>query len=247
MSTPRIISRLDLKNDYVVKGFHLEGWRPVGDPLELAKLYYDNNVDEIIFLDSVASLFSRDKILSILKKSCKNIFVPIGIGGGIRSIEDARQILENGADKVLINTFFVENPNSISKFVSVFGSQSILLSIQSKKINNEWYVFTESGRENSGKKVLDWIKQVDKLGVGELLITSIDNDGLSKGFDVDIVNKIKQVTDLPFIIGGGFGKLDHLKEIKDYDLSGISVAKEFHNKKYKPNDLKNYYKNLNYE
>lgn len=247
MSITRIISRLDLKNNNVVKGFHLEGWRPVGDPLDLAKNYYKNNVDEIIYLDSVASLFSRDKILSVLRKSCQDIFVPIGIGGGIRSIDDARQILENGADKLLINTYFVKNPKAISEFVSTFGSQSILLSIQSKKIKDEWYVFTESGRENSGKKVIDWIKQADKSGVGEILVTSIDNDGLGEGFDVDIIEKIKNITNLPFVIGGGFGKLEHLIEINNYNLSGISIAKQFHNKKYKPSDLKKFLKNLSYE
>ena len=133
MNSLRIVSRIDLKNDNVIKGFHLEGWKKLGRPINFAKKYYLNGADEIIFIDSVASLFSRDKILNILKESSKKIFIPIGIGGGIKTIEDARQILNNGADKIVVNTAFVKNPMLIKKFVKTFGSQSIMLSIQAKK------------------------------------------------------------------------------------------------------------------
>jgi cyclase len=240
MNSLRIISRIDLKNDNVIKGFQLEGWKTLGNPLKFAKKYYLKGADEIVFIDSVASLFSRDKILSILKKSSKEIFIPIAIGGGIKNINDAKQILNNGADKVIVNTAFVKEPNLIKKFVNTFGSQSIMLSIQTKKRDkNNWEVFTESGREKSGKEVASWISQAEKLGVGELLITSIDNEGLGTGLDLDLYKKVKKITNLPIIAGGGFGNFDQLNEIKKINLSGISIAQLFHYNKETPISVKN--------
>ncbi|OUX35850.1 MAG: imidazole glycerol phosphate synthase subunit HisF [Candidatus Pelagibacter sp. TMED273] len=239
MNSLRIVSRIDLKNDNVIKGFHLEGWKKLGRPINFAKKYYLNGADEIIFIDSVASLFSRDKILNILKESSKKIFIPIGIGGGIKTIEDARQILNNGADKIVVNTAFVKNPMLIKKFVKTFGSQSIMLSIQAKKRKQDfWEVFTEAGREKSGKEVRAWIKYAEKLGVGELLVTSVDNEGLGKGIDLELFKEIKKITNLPIIAGGGFGNLKQIKDIKKLNISGISIAQLFHYNAETPNSIK---------
>ena len=241
MKPPRIISRLDIKNENVVKGYQLEGWKTVGDPVKLAKKYYEDGVDEIVVLDSVASLFSRNKTLDIIDKCCNNIFIPIAVGGGIKSISDAREILEAGADKIVINTAFVKNRNLIKEFVHIFGSQSIVLSIQAKKIKDNWYVFSESGRENSGISVLDWISEAEQKGIGEILITFIDSEGLGKGFDIDLISKVKNITNLPIIIGGGFLKVDHLLKVKHFNVSGVSIAQAFHNNLITANIIKNQY------
>ncbi len=240
MNPLRIIARIDLKNEDVVKGFQLEGWKKVGVPLEFAEKYYKCGADELMFIDTVASLFSREKILRILNQATKNIFIPITIGGGIKNLKDAKEILNNGADKIAVNTAFVKNPNLIRQFVETFGSQSVLLSVQAKKkTDKEWEVFMESGRENSKKNVFDWIKLCEKLGVGEILVTSIDNEGLKKGLDLELYKIIKKITNLPLIAGGGFGDLAQLNLIKKINLSGISVARIFHEDIETPNDLKN--------
>tara|TARA_B100001121_G_scaffold178683_1_gene155949 strand:+ start:1387 stop:2139 length:753 start_codon:yes stop_codon:yes gene_type:complete len=240
MNLFRIISRIDLKNEFVVKGFHLEGWRKVGDPLTLANNYYDNNIDEIFFIDSVASLFSREKIIDILKNVCREIFIPITIGGGIKNLNDVNDLFNFGADKVAINTAAILEPDFIKKIANVYGSQAVIVSIQAKKnYKNSWDVFIDSARENTKIDVFEWVKKAERLGAGELLITSIDNEGCGNGFDTELCRKVKSVTNLPIIIGGGFGDSNHIAAIKDYNLSGASIASAFHYNKISPKTLKN--------
>ena len=241
----RVISRIDLKNEFVVKGFHLEGWRRVGDPLSLASNYYNSNIDEIFFIDSVASLFSREKIIDILKNVCKKIFIPITIGGGIKNLSDVSDLFDFGADKVAINTAAILEPGFIKKIADMYGSQAVIVSIQAKKNNkNSWDVFIDSARENTKIDVFEWVKKAESLGAGELLLTSIDNDGCENGFDTELCRKIKSITNLPIIIGGGFGNCGHIKEIKDYNLSGVSIASAFHYNKISPQILKDQIKKL---
>ena len=241
MNKIRIIARIDLKNNDVVKGFHLEGWKKIGDPIELAFNYYNNNCDEIIFIDSVASLFSRKKIISIIKELSKSIFVPITIGGGIRSMNDVDDMFQVGADKVALNTVCFDKIEIIKEISKKYGSQSIVLSVQAKKFeNNTWYAFKEAARDNTHIEVKDWIKKCEDIGIGELLITSIDNDGCENGLDFDLYKEVKKITNLPIIAGGGFGSLNDVVKTKKLNLSGIAIAKMFHSKKISPFEIKKF-------
>ena len=241
MNKIRIIPRIDLKNNDVVKGYHLEGWKKIGDPIELAHYYYNNYCDEIIFIDSVASLFSRKKIIRIIKELSKSVFVPITIGGGIRSMNDVDDMFHVGADKIAINTVCFDNIEIIRHISKKYGSQSIVLSIQAKKFqNNKWLAFKEAARDNTHIEVKDWIKKCENIGVGELLITSIDNDGCENGLDLNLYEQVKKITNLPIIAGGGFGSLQDITEIKKLNLSGIAIAKMFHSKKISPFDIKKF-------
>ena len=241
MNKIRIIARIDLKNNDVVKGFHLEGWKKIGDPIELAFNYYNNNCDEIIFIDSVASLFSRKKIISIIKELSKSIFVPITIGGGIRSMNDVDDMFQVGADKVALNTVCFDKIEIIREISKKYGSQSIVLSVQAKKFeNNTWYAFKEAARDNTHIEVKDWIKKCEDIGIGELLITSIDNDGCENGLDFDLYKEVKKITNLPIIAGGGFGSLNDVVKTKKLNLSGIAIAKMFHSKKISPFEIKKF-------
>ena len=241
MNKIRIIARIDLKNNDVVKGFHLEGWKKIGDPIELAYYYYNNYCDEIIFIDSVASLFSRKKIISIIKELSKSIFVPITIGGGIRSMNDVDDMFQMGADKIALNTVCFENIEIIREISKKYGSQSIVLSVQAKKFENStWYAFKEAARDNTHIEVKDWIKKCEDIGVGELLITSIDNDGCENGLDINLYEEVKKITNLPIIAGGGFGSLNDVAKTKKLNLSGIAIAKMFHSKKISPFEIKKF-------
>ena len=170
----RIIGRLDIKGPNLIKGIHLEGLRIIGDPQIFAKKYYNQGVDELIFIDTVATLYGRNSLHETISKAAKDIFVPLTVGGGIRSVDDVYEILRVGADKVSINTAAVKNPNLIKQVSEKFGSQAMVVSIEAKKQNSIWEVYTDNGRERSGKNVLDWAKQVVSLGAGEILLSSVD-------------------------------------------------------------------------
>jgi cyclase len=177
MGKVRIIARLDIKNAHVIKGIHLEGLRKVGDPNEMAKKYYDQGVDEIVFMDAVAAYYDRNSLSEIIKQACNDIFIPITVGGGLRTIEDIQVALNAGADKIAINTKAIKTPAFIEESARIFGSQCIVLSIVAKKIaNNKWEAYTDNGREPTGIDVLEWAKKVEKLGAGEIMLTSIDKE-----------------------------------------------------------------------
>lgn len=226
----RIIPRLDVKNDTVVKGIHLEGLRVVGRPSELAHKYYKDGADEILYMDAVASLYERNSLEDIVRQTSADIFIPITVGGGIRSIGDIRHLLHAGADKVAINTAAVRRPEFIKEASRMFGSQCIVLSVEAKKIrDNCWEAYVETGRESTGIDVMEWVSKAEKLGVGEILITSIDNEGMKSGFEMDLIERIVSLVSVPVIACGGAGSPKHVAKIaQSGDVSAVASASLFH-------------------
>ena len=240
MRNIRTIGRLDVKNSNLIKSINLEGLRIVGNPNSFAKEYYKKGIDELIFIDSVATLYGRNNLSKIITNATKDIFVPITVGGGIRKLEDAKMILNSGADKVAVNTAAVKNPKFISDLANSLGSQSIVLSIEAKeKNNNFWEVYTCNGREPTDLDVIDWIKRASKLGVGEILLTSIDREGTRKGFDIQLMKKASEITDVPIIASGGFGEINHIYELmNESNIDAIAFADAIHYKRISINSLK---------
>lgn len=234
MKTIRLISRLDIKGENVVKGVQMEGLRIVGSPVELAKKYYNEGVDEILYMDIVASLYERNLDFDQLKSVCKNIFIPITVGGGIRSLQDINDALRAGADKVAINTYAFRNPKFLSEAVHNFGSQCIVLSVEAKQISkNKWESYTEGGRERTGVDVIEWIKRAIRLGVGEIVLTSIDSDGTRNGYDIELIKSVSDFSPIPVIAHGGAGSPKH---ITDVIISGkpdaVSASSIYHYNDY---------------
>jgi len=223
MKKIRIIPRLDVKNDTVVKGIHLEGLRVVGKPDELAQQYYLEGADELLYMDAVASLYERNSLNEIISKAARHVFVPMTVGGGIRKLEDISQILNSGADKVAINTAAVREPVFLKEAVSKFGAQCIVLSIEAKMIGDQkWEVYTESGREKSGRLVLDWVREALDYGVGEVLLTSVDRDGTKKGIDIELIQALAPRCTVPLIISGGVGKMEHVLDA--FAIPGVDAV-----------------------
>ena len=230
MKRIRLIARLDIKGPNLIKGIRLEGLRVIGSPGEYALKYYKQGIDELIYIDTVASLYGRNNLQNIIKKAVKNIFVPITVGGGIRSTEDVTEILRSGADKVAINTAAVLNPILINKVAKKFGSQSMVLSIEAKKIHsNKWEVFTDNGREHSGQDVLEWVKKGVDLGAGEILLTSVDQEGTRKGFDLKLVELVSAAVSVPVIASGGMGDASHMIDVvKKSNADAVAMADILH-------------------
>ncbi len=230
MKSIRIIPRLDIKNDTVIKGINFEGLRVVGKPEELSQKYYEGGADELLYVDAVASLYDRNSLHEIIKKIARRIFVPLTVGGGIRNIEDITAILNSGADKVAINTAAVRNPDFLREAVAKFGSQCIVLSVQAKKVDEKkWEAYTESGRTKSGRDVTEWIKQAVDLGVGEVLLTSVDMDGTKKGFDMALVSAVAPECDVPVVVGGGAGRLQDISNVAACaPIDGIAIGTAYH-------------------
>ncbi|HAU2049736.1 TPA: imidazole glycerol phosphate synthase subunit HisF, partial [Legionella pneumophila] len=214
MSNVRLIARLDIKGPNLIKGVHLEGLRVVGNPNEYAMAYYAQGADELIYMDTVASLYGRNNLSEIVKTTAENVFIPITVGGGIRSVDDAKQLLRCGADKVAINTAATKNPTLISDIARRFGSQCVVLSIEAKRtVNGRWEVMTDNGREHTGMDVVDWARNGEEFGAGEILLTSIDQEGTRKGFDLELVKQVSSMVSIPVIASGGMGKLEDLTEV----------------------------------
>jgi imidazole glycerol-phosphate synthase subunit HisF len=207
MRKVRLIARLDIKGPNLIKGVHLEGLRVIGSPNEYAVKYYQQGADELIYMDPVASLYGRNSLGEIIQYAAKDVFVPMTVGGGIRSVEDATNLLRCGADKVAVNTAAVSNPELISDISKRFGSQCMVLSIEAKQVGPEkWEAYTNSGRERTGLNVVDWVKKGVELGAGEILLTSIDKEGTRKGFDIPLIQAVTQMVSVPVIASGGMGK-----------------------------------------
>ncbi len=236
----RIISRLDIKGNNLIKGVKFEGLRVLGCPIKSANFYYREGIDEIICIDTVASLYGRNNAVNLVKEISKNVFLPITVCGGIRSVDDARNIIKNGADKIAINTAAVKNQNLIPELVKEFGSQSIILSVEAKKMSqSKWEVYTNSGRDRTGLDVKDWIKKGIDLGAGSILLTSIDHDGTQKGFDIDLCIEIYEICNVPLVISGGMGKVEDLIPIvKESDISGVAMGSVLHYENLKICSLK---------
>ena len=226
----RIIPCLDVKNGRVVKGINFVDLKDAGDPVEQAKIYSDGGADEICFLDITASNENREIIYEAVKETSKKCFVPLTVGGGIRSIEDINKLLNYGADKVSINTAAVNNANLIKEGAEKFGSQCIVVAVDAKKVNNnKWEVFTHGGRKPTGKDVLNFVTKMESLGAGEILLTSMDRDGTKKGYDLDLTKKISNLVNIPVIASGGVGNLEHLYQgFKIGKASAVLAASIFH-------------------
>ena len=237
----RLIARLDVKGENLIKGINLEGLRVIGSPNEYAKKYYNQGADELIFIDTVASLYGRNHLSKIIESAAQDIFIPITVGGGIRSIEDALNVLRVGADKIAINTAAVNRPELISEISNTLGSQSVVLSVQAKKIkDNKWEVFIENGRESSGVDVMEWIKRGEVYGAGEILLTSIDRDGTGKGFDLDLIKLATENVSIPVIASGGIGIIQDIYEaITLSNTDAIAMAYALHYDKINFNDVRN--------
>ena len=238
----RIIPCLDVKNGRVVKGINFVELKDAGDPAEQAKIYSDSGADEICFLDITASNENRDTILDVVKKTSQECFVPLTVGGGVRSIVDISNLLKSGADKVSINTAAVENKSIIKDSARNFGSQCIVIAIDAKKISEKkWEVFTHGGRKSTGLDVINYAKQVEELGAGEILLTSMDRDGTKKGYDLELTELVSNSVNIPVIASGGVGKLDHLYDgLKKGRASAVLAASIFHFGELSINDVKKY-------
>ena len=237
----RIIPCLDVKNGRVVKGINFVGLKDAGDPVEQARIYSDNGADEICFLDITASNENRDTIYEVVKETSKKCFVPLTVGGGVRSVDDINKLLNCGADKVSINTAAVQNPSVVIDSSKKFGSQCIVVAIDAKKKDESWEIFTHGGRNSTGIDAIDFAILMEKNGAGELLVTSMDRDGTQKGYDIDLMSSISSSVNIPVIASGGVGNLDHLAEgIKTGKASAVLAASIFHYGKYSIKEAKEY-------
>ena len=237
----RIIPCLDVKNGRVVKGINFVDLKDAGDPVEQAKIYSDGGADEICFLDITASNENREIIYDVVKKTSKKCFVPLTVGGGVRSIDDVKKLLNFGADKVSINTAAVQNPEVVVESSKKFGSQCIVVAIDAKKNADKWEVFTHGGRNKTGIDAIEFAKTMEKNGAGELLITSMDRDGTQVGYDIELMSTISSKVNIPVIASGGVGSLDHLVDgIKFGNASAVLAASIFHYGKYSVKQAKEY-------
>lgn len=240
MATVRVIARLDIKGEHLIKGIQMEGLRKLGNPSEFAKKYYADGIDEIIYMDSVASLYGRAAILDILRRTTEDVFVPITVGGGIRCIDDVQQTLRAGADKVAVNTAALCRPELLREIAETFGTQCLVLSIEAKQTHvDRWEAYTDSGRERSGIDVMEWAAQGSALGVGEILLTSVDRDGTRKGFDADLISRVAQVVSIPVIASGGFGEPVHLVEaVRKGHADAVAIGSALHYGAFSVADIK---------
>lgn len=230
MSNVRLIPRLDIKGPNLIKGIHLEGLRVVGDPQEFAVRYYQAGADELVYMDIVASLYGRNNLSDIIRRAADNVYIPITVGGGIRSVEDARHLLRSGADKVAINTAAIARPELISEVARRFGSQAMVLSIEAKQIApGKWEAYTDNGREKTGRDVIEWVRHGVELGAGEILLTSVDREGTRKGFDLDLVKAVSAAVSVPVIASGGMGSADDMIAAATIGgADGIAMADVLH-------------------
>ncbi|PIR93153.1 imidazole glycerol phosphate synthase subunit HisF [Candidatus Falkowbacteria bacterium CG10_big_fil_rev_8_21_14_0_10_43_10] len=240
MKNIRIIPQLNIKGPNVVKPVNTEGLKVVGNPRDLAMRYYQEGADEIIYLDVVASLYQRNLDFDQLKKVCAGIFIPFTVGGGIRSLDDINNALRAGADKIAINTYAVNNPNFISRAIKIFGSQCIVLFVEAKRTGNKkWEAYTDGGREKTGVDAIEWIKKAIKLGVGEILITSVDHDGRRQGYEIDLMKEIASFSPVPVIAHGGAGTPEMIKEvILEGRADAVSASSILHYGEYSLKEIK---------
>ncbi|GAB7027934.1 imidazole glycerol phosphate synthase subunit HisF [Geotalea toluenoxydans] len=239
-SNIRIISRLDIKGPNLIKGINLEGLRKLGDPNLFAKGYYEQGIDEIIYIDIVASLYERSSLLNIVRRTTQDVFIPITVGGGVRSVDDAREMLRAGADKVAVNTAAVKRPELIHEISQKFGAQCMVLSIEAKRTApSKWEVYYDNGREKSGIDVLEWAQKGCELGAGEILLTSVDMEGTGRGFDCELTAAVSRNVPIPVIASGGLGTVDDFEQVvKAGQADAVAVAGALHYKKLTVGDIR---------
>jgi imidazole glycerol-phosphate synthase subunit HisF len=235
----RIIPRLDIKGPNLVKGIHLEGLRVLGKPEQFARYYYERGADELIYIDVVASLYNRNSLHEIIGRTASEIYIPLTVGGGLRTLEDIRDVLRAGADKVSLNTAAIKNPQLIKEASRRFGSSTILISIEAiKQSDGRYLAYTDNGREYTGIEVLEWARRVEELGAGEIMITSIDREGTGKGYDIELTRSVAQAVTIPVIASGGVGKLEHISQvIFEAKADAVAVASLLHYDFIRNNDI----------
>jgi len=238
----RIIAKLDVKPPYVVKPVHFEGLRKMGLPSDLAKKYYEQGADELFYIDIVSSLYQREILSEGIKKTANELFIPFAVGGGVRSIEDFSKLLHMGADKVVINTFAVQNDsNIINQAAEVFGSQAVVINIDAKKWQKNWECYTDCGRIQSGRDVLEWAQEAEQRGAGEILLQSVDCDGRKRGFDIDLAARVVDSVGIPVVVSSGCGSSKDISElIEEANPSGVAIASLLHYDQTTIQDIKNY-------
>lgn len=225
----RLIARLDVKGQNLIKGIHLEGLRVIGDPQVFARRYYEYGADELLYIDVVASLYGRNSLGDIVSRAARDVFVPLTVGGGLRSVGDVRAMLRAGADKVAINTAAIRRPELITEVAQTFGSQCMVLGIEAKRSGpGKWEAFTDNGRESTGIDVIDWSARAASMGAGEILLTSVDQEGTRKGFDTALVAAVTQAVSIPVIASGGMGKTEHMVEAFTAGADAIAMADVLH-------------------
>jgi len=240
MKNIRLIARLDVKGPNLVKGIQLEGLRKIGNPNKYAQKYYDQGIDEIIYIDIVASLYERNNLLDIVQQTTRNVFIPITVGGGIRSVDNVKEVLRAGADKVAVNTAAIKRPELISEISQKFGSQCMVLYIEAKKVSpGKWEAYYDNGREHTGIDVVEWAKKGYELGAGEILLTSVDKEGTGKGFDYELINLVSTVVPIPVIACGGMGKAEDLaKAVFEGRADAVAMANVLHYEKMSVMDIR---------
>ncbi len=245
----RLIARLDIKGENLIKGVHLEGLRKIGEPNEFARKYYEQGADELIYMDTVASLYGRNHLSNLIRQSAEEIFIPMTVGGGIRTIEDVTQILRSGADKVAVNTAAVLDPKLVTNIARRFGSQCMVISIEAQKIGpDNWEVLTNGGREKTGLNVVDWVKQCVGNGAGEVLLTSVDREGTRQGFDVGLVKAVTESIEVPVIASGGMGTPNDVDEVVRLgQADAIAMADILHFNRFQISEVRDASKKFGFE
>jgi imidazole glycerol-phosphate synthase subunit HisF len=239
MQNIRLIARMDIKGPNLIKGIHLEGLRVIGDPQDFARRYYEAGADELIYIDIVASLYGRNSLQDIVRRAARDVFIPMTVGGGLRSIDDVREILRAGADKTAINTAAVARPELITEIAQRFGSQCMVLGIEAKQMSpGKWEVYTDNGRERTGLDVIDWCQRGCDLGAGEILLTSVDREGTRKGFDTALIEAVTRVVPVPVIASGGMGSTQHMIEAANHGADGIAIADMLHYNRVELGDVR---------
>lgn len=231
----RIVARLDIKGPNLIKGVHLEGLRVIGDPEAHATRYYEQGADEILYVDIVASLYGRNNLVDVVRRTADHVFVPLTVGGGIRSVEDARTLLRAGADKVAVNTAAVKDPELITRLVDIWGSSTIVLSVEAKRLGGRtdaWEAYTDNGRERTGSDALEWVERAAALGVGEILLTSVDAEGTRKGYDLGLVETVVRRVDVPVVASGGLGEPEDLVRVARCGAAAGAVADALHHRRH---------------
>ena len=243
MLAKRIIPCLDVKEGRVVKGTRFINLRDAGDPVEVAKMYDQQGADEVAFLDITASHEQRDILIDMVRRTAEQIFIPLTVGGGVRRLEDIRKLLKAGADKVSINTAAVKDPRFVERASKRFGSQCVVIAIDAKRREGGWEVYTHGGRVPTGRYALLWAKQMEELGAGEILLTSMDRDGTKDGYDIELTRRISESVDIPVIASGGVGRLEHLYDGLVFGKAdAVLAASIFHYREFTVADVKAYLK-----
>lgn len=240
MLKKRLIARLDVKGSHLIKGVRMDGWRKLGDPGNFCLEYDRAGIDEIIYMDVVASLYGRNGLLSLVSRTCADVFTPLTVGGGVSSVEDVRELLNAGADKVAVNTAVLERPELITEISNKFGAQCMVLSIEAKNTGSGWMAYSNNGRDRSNKSVVDWAIEGEKLGAGEILLSSVDQDGTNQGMDREIIQKVAGGVSVPVVASGGVGSNEDVVAGFVSGAAGVAVASALHYKKISVSAIRDY-------